>query len=124
MVAPAPLRVTSPMVDVLAVLLMAREEDIQVHGWFLMKQTKHSGPAVYGVLDRLEDLGWIAGYWEERSTERRKPRRRFYRLTPTGAAEAAALVEARPASALHRRIHRTPRLGMPERLWPHVPGSA
>jgi hypothetical protein len=24
----------------------------------------------------------------------------------------------------HRRIRRAPRLGVPERFWPHVPGSA
>jgi PadR family transcriptional regulator, regulatory protein PadR len=124
MVAPAPPPVTNPTLDVLSVLLMAREEDIQLHGWLIMKETKRSGSTVYGVLDRLEDLGWIAGYWEERNTERIKPRRRFYRLTPTGATEATALISEHRPQALHRRMRRAPHLHAPEWLRPHLPGSA
>jgi PadR family transcriptional regulator, regulatory protein PadR len=62
-----------------------------------MKAIKRSGPTVYGVLDRLEDSGWISGEWEDQNADPGKPRRRFYRLTPTGIAGAQqVLAERRP----------------------------
>jgi PadR family transcriptional regulator PadR len=38
--------------------------------------------SLYPLLYRLEERGWIKGAWVEKAGERR---RRFYRLTPTGA---------------------------------------
>lgn len=62
-----------------------------------MKQTKRSGPTVYGVLERLEEWGWITGTWEDLSAGENRPRRRYYRLTPNGRIEAQKLVaERRP----------------------------
>jgi transcriptional regulator len=43
--------------------------------------------SLYPLLYRLEDRGWIAGRWVEKSGERR---RRFYRLTPEGRRVLAA----------------------------------
>jgi hypothetical protein len=61
-----PVRVTNPLLDVLAVLLAAFEDDRrEMHGWAIMKATARSGPTVYGVLDRLEDAHLITGRWED-----------------------------------------------------------
>jgi DNA-binding PadR family transcriptional regulator len=90
-----PLRVTAPLLDVLEVLLRAFRDGIETHGWAIMKATKRSGPTVYGVIDRLEDAGWLTGYWEDENPAPGKPRRRLYRLTPNGATESQALVAAR-----------------------------
>jgi PadR family transcriptional regulator PadR len=99
-----PIRVTNPMLDVLEVLLQAfdsRADDL--HGWAIMKATKRSGPTVYGVLDRLEDTGWISGRWEDENPERGKPRRRLYGITPTGVAGARELLRERRPHALRSR---------------------
>ena len=104
-------RVTGPLLDVSACLLRAREQGGAVHGWALMKQTKRSGPTVYGVLDRLEDCGWITGYWEELGAEDSRPRRRFYQLTPDGEAGVRALLEQRRPEVL-RNLKRRSQGGM------------
>ncbi|MFI9452469.1 PadR family transcriptional regulator [Amycolatopsis sp. NPDC052450] len=64
---------------------------------------------MYGVLDRLEEWGWIVGTWVELPAGEARPRRRYYRLTPTGRVEAAALLaQRRPATvdlpAIRRRF--------------------
>jgi len=59
------IRVTGPLLDLLEVFLQAFSEDAELHGWAITKATKRSGPTVYGVLDRLEDTGWITGHWED-----------------------------------------------------------
>ena len=59
------------------------------HGYDLGKriESRSSGRLVfqisslYPVLCRMEDRGWIKGYWVEKPGVRR---RRFYRLTPKG----------------------------------------
>ncbi len=95
-----PVRITGPLLDVLEVFLVAFGEDAELHGWAIVKAARRSGPTVYGVLDRLEDAGWITGRWEDRHPEANKPRRRFYRLTPTGVIEAKAIIGARRPQAL------------------------
>ena len=54
-----------PLLDVLEVFFQAFETMTELHGWAILKSTKRSGPTVYGVLDRLEDAGWINGRWED-----------------------------------------------------------
>lgn len=93
-------RVTAPLLDVLEVLLRAIEDGTELHGWAIMRATKRSGPTVYGVVDRLEDAGWITGRWESENPEPNKPRRRLYRLTPNGAVEARELIAARRPQAV------------------------
>lgn len=89
------------MLDVSARLLRAQEEGEALHGWALMKETKRSGPTVYGVLDRLEDCGWITGYWEDREPESKGPRRRLYELTPEGIAGVLDLLKERRPQELN-----------------------
>lgn len=110
-----PIRVTGPLLDVMEVFLQAFHEDAQLHGWAITKATKRSGPTVYGVLDRLENAAWITGQWEDQHPESNKPRRRLYRLTPTGVTAARDLLAARRPQALHH-----PR---PHQVWPE-PGLA
>jgi DNA-binding PadR family transcriptional regulator len=72
-----------------------------------MKAIKRSGPTVYGVLERLEEWGWVTGTWEELSEEESRPRRRCYRLTPNGRIEAQALLaERRPAGSVRTVIRK------------------
>lgn len=99
-----PVRITNPLLDVLEVLVDAALEHggQKLHGWAIMKAVTRSGPTVYGVLDRLEDAGWLTSRWEDQHPEPNKPRRRFYRLTPTGSTAARDLLA-------QRRPDRTPR---------------
>jgi DNA-binding PadR family transcriptional regulator len=100
MVVPKPQRITEPLLDVSACLLHAAGQGEAVHGWLLMKETKRPGPTVYGVLDRLEDCGWITGYWDDLGPESNRPRRRLYELTPEGADGIRHLLEERRPQAL------------------------
>jgi PadR family transcriptional regulator, regulatory protein PadR len=105
-----PVRVTGPLLDVLEVFLQALTDDQEPHGWAILKATKRAGPTVYGVLDRLEDAGWVTGRWEDQTPNANTPRRRLYRLTPTGAAAARDLLAARRPAALGR-LAQQPRPG-------------
>lgn len=114
----APARITGPFLDVLELLFAAyAEADNQLHGWAIMKTTKRSGPTVYGVLDRLEDMGWIEGRWEEQQPDQSSPRRRLYTLTPDGLAGAQDILRHRRPAALHARRTQLPG-------WQSVPGQA
>jgi PadR family transcriptional regulator, regulatory protein PadR len=57
-----PARTTRPLLDVVACLLKADFHGGQLYGWQIIKETKRTGPTVYGILDRLEDMRWITGY--------------------------------------------------------------
>jgi PadR family transcriptional regulator, regulatory protein PadR len=106
----APVRVTGPLLEVLEVFLQALVDDRELHGWAILKATKRAGPTVYGVLDRLEDAGWITGRWEDQPANANTPRRRLYRLTPAGAVAGRDLVAARRPAALGR-LAQQPRPG-------------
>jgi DNA-binding PadR family transcriptional regulator len=45
---------------------------------------------IYPILARLEQAGWVDSAWEDPAAHEaaRRPRRRFYRLTPDGAEQA------------------------------------
>ena len=105
-----PVRVTDPLLDVLEVFLQAHNDDQELHGWAILKATGRSGPTVYGVLDRLEDAGWITGRWEDQAPDANTPRRRLYRLTPTGTTGSEDLLAARRPAALSR-LRQQPRPG-------------
>ena len=96
--------------------------------WAITKATKRSGPTVYGVLDRLEDAAWITGRWEDQYPDSNKPRRRLYRLTPTGVTAARALLAERRPEALHhsprRRARPEPGLAFVGWLCELLPGGA
>lgn len=99
---PRPVRTTGPLLDVSLRLLKADAQREELHGWQIMKDTKHTGPTVYGVLDRLEDLRWVTSSWEALPTEENRPRRRLYRLTAEGRAGITDLLAERRPEALKR----------------------
>lgn len=84
-------RVTAPTLDVVQVLLGSAEP---IWGLALAKSVERAPGTVYPILSRLEDLGWLIGEWEGES-DHSGPRRRYYRLTDEGRAEAAILIAAR-----------------------------
>lgn len=74
---------------------MLEDPSLEHYGLELLRATKLQSGTIYPILGRLERHGWVESRWEEidASTEGR-PRRRLYRLTPSGIAHArAALVE-------------------------------
>ncbi len=64
------------------------------YGLDIVNRTELLPGTVYTTLRRLERRGSIEGRWEDAdvAAEERRPRRRYYRLTPAG---AEALAEAR-----------------------------
>jgi PadR family transcriptional regulator, regulatory protein PadR len=88
-------RVTESTLDVLAVLLRAHQAHEDIYGWEIKKQTRRSGPTIYGVMDRLEDAGLIEGNWEQQTGQDKGPRRRYYRLTDEGVTVARQLLGVR-----------------------------
>ena len=107
MVAP---RLTGVTADVLALLLQAWDDGVEVHGWLLIKSVRRCGPTVYQVLDRLEDAGWVSGSWEVLPAGQKRPRRRYYRLTAAGV-EAARARRPVPAAPPARRLRAQPGFG-------------
>lgn len=109
-----PMRVTNPLLDVLLDAFDTGGQEL--HGWAIMKAVQRSGPTVYGVLDRLEDCGWVTARWEQQHPEGNKPRRRFYVLTAQGGIQARSLVVRRRPRP--DRIGRgLPRPGLAFRAW-------
>lgn len=106
------MRVTGPLLDVLEILLEAFGDDAELHGWAIARTARLSGPTVYGVIDRLEDAGWIAGRWETENPQPGKPRRRLYRLTPTGVSAGRELLAARRPRRAGRAAKPRPALGL------------
>jgi PadR family transcriptional regulator PadR len=111
-----PVRVTGPLLDVLEIFLQALAHDEELHGWAIMKATKRAGPTVYGVLDRLEDAGWVTGRWEDQPSDANTPRRRLYRLSPTGTVAARKLLADRRPATLGR-LAQQPRPGPALLAW-------
>src|SRR5262247_1178127 len=76
-------------------LILSLLEDQARHGYDLSKliEARSDGvlkfrvASLYPLLYRLEKRGWIIGRWIEKSGQRR---RRYYTLTPAGAAVLAA----------------------------------
>jgi transcriptional regulator len=70
-------------------LLLSLLADNPCHGYEIGRQIEEKSggrlqfrvSSLYPVLCRMEDRGWITGYWVEKPGERR---RRFYRLTKKG----------------------------------------
>jgi DNA-binding PadR family transcriptional regulator len=69
------------------------------YGLSLIDSAGIKGGTLYPILSRLEQAGWIDGYWEdinEKAEGRRK--RRYYRLTALGEREALSHWNATLAS--------------------------
>jgi PadR family transcriptional regulator PadR len=81
-------RIGKATVDVLAVLI---DSDQPRWGLEIIKLTGRPSGSVYPLLDRLEHAGWVTSTWDD-DRDRRGPRRRMYRLTADGAAEARRVI--------------------------------
>jgi PadR family transcriptional regulator, regulatory protein PadR len=109
----APPPITGATLDVLALMFDAWERDQELYGWAIMKRLRRSGPAIYAVLDRLEDAGWIAGSWEVLPLDAAmRPRRRLYRLTGQGVDAARRSLHAHVSGKFRRLVPR-PGVSMP-----------
>ena len=66
-------------------VLAAVERKIR-YGLDISNATRLLTGTVYTTLRRLEQRGWVVGRWEEASVAEaeRRPRRRYYTLTPDG----------------------------------------
>ncbi|MFD0371134.1 PadR family transcriptional regulator [Streptomyces sp. NPDC127114] len=91
----APFRITSTTLDVLEAFLASSEE---LHGFAVAKAAGKPTGSVYPILARLEQAGWLGSRWEDENPQEGRPRRRFYELTPNGAAEAERIVIERRGS--------------------------
>ena len=109
-------RTTGPLLDVSSRLLRADVQGEDLHGWQIMKDTKRTGPTVYGVLDKLEDLGWVTSYWETQQPDENRPRRRLYRLTDEGRTKVCELLKKSRPGELERLSE--PSQGSPGLLLP------
>ncbi len=75
-----------------ATALMEAPNDRQ-WGYDLSRRAHVRSGALYPILHRMLDEGWLTDGWEEQAEGRRKrPPRRYYKLTETGAAELGALL--------------------------------
>ena len=65
------------------------------YGFDIIEQTGLPSGTVYPSLGRLKRLGYLEAEWEDRETadRERRPRRRYYRVTPEGAAELQRAIE-------------------------------
>jgi PadR family transcriptional regulator, regulatory protein PadR len=99
------LRITLQVLLVLRALL--RDPGRELYGLELSEETGLLPGTAYPILLRLEREGWVESRWEniDPSVEKR-PARRYYRLTPGGAAQASAVAAAarRPRSAALRDL--------------------
>lgn len=79
----------------------------ELYGLELAQQTGLLPGTAYPILLRLENQGWIASRWEDIDPHAEKrPVRRYYRLTASGATQASA------ASATARRPSRAALRGL------------
>jgi PadR family transcriptional regulator, regulatory protein PadR len=107
-------RVTRQLLAVLVVLLEAYVQREDLHGYEMMKRAGLSGASTYRNLDRLEDERLVEARWEELSDGQDRPRRRYYRLNPAGAAFARKTLSERKPEVLER-LGRRPRSPEPRR---------
>lgn len=91
---------------VLGALLDGFEQNVDMHGWRIMKHVGRSGPRVYRSLDKLEEWGWVETWWESLRPGEQRPRKRFYRIAAdrVEAARSRVTGEARPVRPLLPRF--------------------
>jgi PadR family transcriptional regulator PadR len=91
-------KMTVPVASVLRAFL--EDTSRRRYGFDLMKDTALKSGSLYPILARLQKAGWLVAEWEDVDEKAEgRPARRFYRLSPDGAAAArVALAE------LHARL--------------------
>lgn len=76
---------------VTSITILASLEGRRCYGLDIIDRTGLLAGTVYTTLRRLEARGLVTGQWEaaEAAQAERRPRRRYYALTPAGAEELA-----------------------------------
>ena len=84
---------------------MLDEPTADHYGLELARTTGLKTGTLYPILARLEQAEWVGSSWEDVDpSEAGLPARRYYRLTPTGAAEARRVIEESIASLTLRPL--------------------
>ncbi len=100
-----PLRITIPLRRTLVELM--EDPTGEYYGLDLVRRTRLKPGSLYPILARLEGYGWVTSRWEELDErEAGRPRRRYYRLTPSGLEAVRNLLRRTPSRGV-----RHPRLG-------------
>lgn len=87
------IRLTRTTLLVLHILVAAEG---RVCGADIGRRSGIGSGARYTILQRLEQAGWLESMWEDGDPRALgRPRRRYYRLSPTGRERAIAAVAAR-----------------------------
>ena len=98
-------RVTLQTQLILQALL--RDPGRELYGLELSEETGLLPGTAYPILLRLENAGWVTSRWEDIDPHAEKrPARRYYRLTASGAPQASAALAAarRPSRSALRRL--------------------
>lgn len=84
-----PPRITGPTLKVMGELLQRPTDGIS--GVEISRSTGLASGTLYPILFRLEEAGWLESEWEEVvPAQVKRPRRRLYRMTAVGEANARA----------------------------------
>jgi PadR family transcriptional regulator PadR len=98
-------RMTVQVLLILQALL--RDPGRELYGLEVSEETGLMPGTAYPILLRLENEGWVTSRWEDIDPHAEKrPRRRYYHLTASGAVQASAAVAGarRPSRAALRRL--------------------
>lgn len=86
------MKVTHSLVLVaLAILQMDSEGDRRIWGYSLSKRSGVRSGVLYPQLDRMTTEGWLESDWEVQDENRKRPPRRYYKLTDNGRTELGAV---------------------------------
>lgn len=87
------MRVTFSLVQVaMAMLDMDHTGDGRIWGYALSKESGVRSGVLYPQLDRMLSEGWLEDDWESAAEVRKRPPRRYYRLTDAGRQQLGAVV--------------------------------
>jgi PadR family transcriptional regulator, regulatory protein PadR len=93
-------RMTTSVLKIVSAMLA--DVAVERYGLELMQQTGLPSGTLYPILVRLERAGWVSSRWEEIDpVAEGRPSRRYYRLTPDGAAAAR-----REIALMHQQLSR------------------
>ena len=85
-----PLRVTRTVVLIAAALM--EQPLAKQWGYDLARRAGVSSNALYQVVARFHERGWLADGWEAVNPAAKRPPRRYYTITPDGMARLGALL--------------------------------
>jgi PadR family transcriptional regulator, regulatory protein PadR len=92
------MRMTVQTLLVLQALM--RDPGREVYGLELSEETGLLPGTAYPILLRLENEGWVTSRWEDIDpAAEKRPARRYYRLTASGATLASAAIASAPRPA-------------------------